>query len=158
MADPFGISSGAIGIATAFTACVDCFGYIQFGRHFGRDFQTDQLALGCARLRLARWGESVNIYNDPRLGRPDATATEIRMAKDTMLQILALFADTEEFSKEYKLKAKAGEDLTLFIATNMDPLHMALENTMKQIAIKRQKGSRLLKLTSWALYHRTEFQ
>jgi hypothetical protein len=148
MADPFGISSGAIGIATAFTACVDCFGYTQFGRHFGRDFQTDQLALGCARLRLARWGESVNIYNDPRLGRPDATATEIRMAIDTMLQILALFADTEEISKEYKLKAKAGEDLTLFTATDMDPLHMALENTMKQIAIKRQKGSRFLKLTS----------
>jgi hypothetical protein len=80
------------------------------------------------------------------------------MAKDTILQILALFADTEEISKEYKLKAKAGEDLTLFIATNMDPLHMALGNIMKQIAIKRQKGSRFLKLTSWALYHRTEFQ
>ena len=78
MAEPFGIVAGAIGLATTFTACIDCFEYIQFGRHFGRDFQTDQLALSCARLRLTRWGESVNIYDDPRLGRPDATATEIQ--------------------------------------------------------------------------------
>jgi hypothetical protein len=45
MAEPFGIAAGAVGIAAAFTACVDCFGYVQLGRHFGRDFQTDVLAL-----------------------------------------------------------------------------------------------------------------
>jgi hypothetical protein len=56
MSYPFGITAGAIGIAAAFTACVDCFGYVQLGRHFGRDFQTDLLALNCARLRLTRWG------------------------------------------------------------------------------------------------------
>lgn len=55
MAEPFGIVAGAIGIASAFTACVDCFEYVQFGRHFGRDFQTNQLALDCARLRLTWW-------------------------------------------------------------------------------------------------------
>lgn len=31
MAEAFGIAA-AVGIATAFTACVDCFEYIQFGR------------------------------------------------------------------------------------------------------------------------------
>ncbi|KAH6721997.1 hypothetical protein BKA61DRAFT_666747 [Leptodontidium sp. MPI-SDFR-AT-0119] len=54
MAELFGIVSGAIGIASAFTACVDCF-----------------------ELRLTRWGESVNIYDDLKLGRQDATAAEI---------------------------------------------------------------------------------
>lgn len=77
MAEPFGIVAGAIGITAAFTACVDCFEYVQLGRHFGRDFQTSQLALSCARLHLTRWGESVNIYDDPQLGREDATAAEI---------------------------------------------------------------------------------
>ena len=84
MAEPFGIAAGAIGIATAFTACIDCFEYIQIGRHFGRDFQTDLLSLSCARLRLTRWGESVNIYSDPELGKPDATAPEIKFVKDTL--------------------------------------------------------------------------
>jgi hypothetical protein len=43
-----------------------------------------------ARLRLTRWGEPVNIYDDPRLGRPDATAAEIQVAKDILLQTLVL--------------------------------------------------------------------
>jgi len=158
MAEPFGIVAGAIGLATTFTACIDCFEYIQFGRHFGRDFQTDQLVLSCARLRLTRWGESVNIYDDPKLGRPDATAKEIQVAKDTLLQILVLFANTEGISKKYKLTAKAGEDLSTFSTGDMDSTVVALNNKMKGLAIKRQRGSRLLKLTSWALYHRSEFK
>jgi hypothetical protein len=56
MAEPFGTAAGAVGIAAVFTACVDCFGYVQFRRHFKRDFQTDLLILNYARLRLTRWG------------------------------------------------------------------------------------------------------
>ncbi|KAH8595488.1 small s protein [Bisporella sp. PMI_857] len=155
MTEPFGIISGAIGIASAFAACVDCFEYVQFGRHFGRDFQTDQLALNCARLRLTRWGESVNIYDDPKLGRQDATATEVQLAKDALLQILVLFADTETISKKYKLTAKVGEDLSAYSTGDMDPTFVLLENKIKGLAIKRQKKGRFLKLASWALYHRS---
>ena len=35
MAESFGIVAGAVGIAAAFTACVDCFGYVRFARHYG---------------------------------------------------------------------------------------------------------------------------
>lgn len=158
MAEPFGLSAGAIGIAAAFTACIDCFGYIQFGRHFGRDFQTDQLTLSCARLRLARWGESVGIYNDSKLGKVDATVTETQLAKDILLQIIVLFADSEHISKKYKLAAKANEDLSPFSTDDMDSAIAALDNTMKDLAVNRRKGNRILKLTSWSLYHRTELQ
>jgi hypothetical protein len=75
-AEPFRIAADAIGISTAFTACIDCFEYIQIGRHFGRDSQTDLLSLSCARLRLTPYGESVNIYNDRELGRADTTSPE----------------------------------------------------------------------------------
>ena len=110
MAEPFGIAAGAVGIAAAFTACVDSFGYVQLGRHFGRDFQTDILALNFARLRLTRWGQAVNIYDDPKLDRPDATPAEIQAAKDTLHHILQLFADTAKISKKYKLNTNAGDD------------------------------------------------
>ena len=158
MAEPFGIVAGVVSVSTAFTACVDCFGYIQFGRHFGRDFPTDQLSLNCARLRLTRWGQAVDIYNDPKLGKPEAPATEIQTAKDTLLQILALFADSKDISKKYKIRAKAGDDLTLLPATGVNPTLSALENTMEQLAIKRQKGIHILKLTSWALYRRSQLK
>lgn len=158
MAEPFGISAGAIGIAAAFTACVDCFEYIQFGRHFGRDFQTDQLTLTCARLRLSRWGESVDIYNDSKLGKVDATTTETQAAKDILLQILALFADSEHISNKYKLAAKANEDLSPFSTDDMDRKIAALDNTMEVLARSRRKGKRILNLTSWSLYHRNALQ
>jgi hypothetical protein len=158
MADPFGIAAGAVGIAAAFTACVDCFGYVQLGRQFGRDFQTDVLALNCARLRLTRWGQAVNIYDDPKLGRPDATPAEIQAAKDTLHHILQLFADTEKISKKYKLSAKPGDDLSTLSTDDMNPTVMVLSNKMKELAIRRQKGSSLLKTASWALYHRSELK
>ena len=129
-----------------------------FGRHFGRDFQTSQLALSCARLRLSRWGQSVEIYNDPRLGKADATATEIQLAKNTLLQILVLFADTERISQKYKMTAKAGEDLSPFALGDMDPTLVMLDNKMKDLAIRRQEQSPFLKLSRWALYHRSQLK
>jgi hypothetical protein len=158
MAEPFGIAAGAVGITAAFTACVDCFGYVQLGRHFGRDFQTDVLALNCARLRLTRWGQAVNIYDDPKLGRPDATRTEIQAAQDALHHILQLFADTEKISKKYKPNANAGDDLSTLSTDDMDPVVMELSNKMKRLAIRRQKGSSILKTASWALYHRSELK
>ena len=142
MAEPFGIVAGAIGIVSAFTACVDCFEYVQSGRHFGRDFQTSKLALDCARLRLIRWGESVNIYNDPKLGRQDTTVTEIQLAKDALLQILVLFADTESMFKKYKLTANVGEDLSTYSIGDLDPNMVVLDNNMKALAIQRQNKGR----------------
>lgn len=71
-----------------------------------------------------------------------------KLAKDTLLQILVLFAHTEEISKKYKLTTKVSEDLSAFLATDMDPALLALDNKLKELAIKRQKGSRSLKLTS----------
>ncbi|OBT93596.1 hypothetical protein VE01_08371 [Pseudogymnoascus verrucosus] len=130
MAEPFGIVSGAIRIASAFTACVDCFEYVQFGRHFGRDFQTSQLTLNCLRLRLTQWGESVNIYDDPKLGRQDAAATDFELAKDALST------------------AKAGEDLLAYSIGDMDPKMVVLDTKMKGLATQRQKKGRFLKLTS----------
>ena len=158
MAEPFGITAGAVGIAAAFTACVDCFGYVQLGRHFGRDFQTDLLVLSCARLRLTRWGQAVNVYEDPKLGRPDATPAEIHTVKNTLYQILVLFANTEKISKKYTLNANGGEDLSILAPDDIDPTVIALSNKMRDLAIRRQKGSSILKTASWALYHRSELK
>jgi hypothetical protein len=120
MAEPFGIVAGAVGIAAAFTACVDCFEYIQLGRHFGRDHQTDLLSLNCARLRLTRWGQAVNIFEDAKLGRPDAMSGEIQTAKDALFQILVLFAETEKISKRYKLNPQTGDQNRLTSASERD--------------------------------------
>jgi hypothetical protein len=75
-----------------------------------------------------------------------------------LFQILVLFADTERISKKYKLKLGDGEDLSVFTADEMDPMIMAFNNKMRELAIKRQKGSNVLKTISWALYYRSELK
>ncbi|KAF1944928.1 hypothetical protein EJ02DRAFT_339827, partial [Clathrospora elynae] len=105
IAEPFRIAAGAVGIAAAFTACVYCFGYVQYGRHFGRDYQTELISLDCARLYLTRWGQAVNIHEDPRMGRPDATPSEVQTVKNDLHQILVLFADIEKISRMYRLES-----------------------------------------------------
>lgn len=104
MAEPFGIAVGAVSVTHVFIACLDCFDYLQLGRHFGRDLQTSLLALECAKLRLTRWGEAVNVKDDPKLGRPDATASDIQIARKAFHQILVLFAETENL-KEVRRRA-----------------------------------------------------
>ncbi|KAL9025686.1 MAG: hypothetical protein Q9196_005531 [Gyalolechia fulgens] len=158
MAEAFGIAAGAAGIAAAFTACVDCFEYVQFGRHFGRDYQTDLLALNCSRIRLTHWGQAVDILNNPKLGRPDATAPEIRTVKDTLCQILVLFADSAKISQQYRLNATASEDLSVLSSDKMDSAIITLSNKMRELAIKRQKSSNILRISQWALYRRSEFK
>ncbi len=66
-----------------------------------------------------------------------------------------LFADTERISQKYKLTATAGKDLLAYSTGDMDPKMIVLDNKMRGLAIQRQKKGRFLKLTSWALYHRS---
>jgi uncharacterized small protein (DUF1192 family) len=47
-----------------------------------------------------------------------------------------LFADTESISKKYKLTAKAGEDLSVYSAGDIDPKMVVLDNEMKCLAIQ----------------------
>jgi hypothetical protein len=157
MAEPFGIVSGAIGIAAAFTTCVDIFEYVHLGRRFGKDYQTNQLKLTLLRLRLSRWGQAVDIYNDPQLGNPSAKKAEIQAAKDTLLQILVLFDDSNQISKKFTIKANDGlvappEDTAADLAT------AAVNNGMRDIAVNRQKGTSLVKITSWAIHHGPAFK
>lgn len=156
MATVFGVVGGAVSIATAFTACVDCFNYVQLGRHFGRDHQTVLLVLDAERLRLTRWGAAVGIYHDPKLGKASATAEEVSNAKAIMFQLLSLFEDSAKVSEKYKLSARAGEDLAVLNQSDFNPLVLDLSNSMRLLARKRQKVISPLKVVTWALYHRAE--
>jgi hypothetical protein len=98
---------------------------------------------------------SVNIYEDPKLGRQDATAAETQLANYAVLEILALLRDTESTSKKYKLTATAVEDLSAYPTGDIDPKLIVLHNKLKNLAIKRQKkNGRFLKPTTWTLYDR----
>lgn len=152
MAEPFGIVSGAIGIASAFSTCIEVFDYVKLGRQFGRDYQTEQLRLTTVRVRLSRWGEGVHIYDDPRLGDPTATDEKVQHGKDTLMQILRLFEDSATVSSKFKLKHQ-DDDLNPFDAdTDGSTAVISVSNKMRSLAAKRQRGASLVKLTRWAIH------
>lgn len=156
MAEVFGIFVGAVNIATTFSAVIEVFDYVQLGRRFGRDYQTSQLKLTLLRLRLSRWGEAVDVYNDPQLGDPSATPAKIKAAKNTLMHILMLFEDSCRISKKFGVRDAAGSPPPGDAAAEPGlAAVLAVENKMRALAKKRQKGSSFSRLASWAVHHNT---
>ncbi|KAK7424019.1 hypothetical protein QQX98_000629 [Neonectria punicea] len=157
MVEPFGVVSGAVGISSSFSACVDVFKYIKLSRRFGKDYQTSQLKLTLLQLRLSRWGEAVCVYEDPQLGNPSASEAELQAAKNVFLQILELFKDSNKISQKFGVRA--GDDITGSTAagSDVDSAALSVNNRMRDIANTRQRSASLLKLASWSIHHSAAF-
>lgn len=153
MAEPFGIATAAMGLAGTFTACVDCFEYIQFGRKFGGDFEKCLLKLEIIKLRLTRWGASIDI--DSKTYLPE---TEDDIETERLLgNILLLFSSTEETTKRFRPNAKV-EDLPLLESAELSASSGSLLAKTREIAARRQKGTGFFKKTRWALYEKKKFE
>ncbi|OCK96967.1 uncharacterized protein K441DRAFT_549827 [Cenococcum geophilum 1.58] len=89
--EPAGLTAGILGLAGLFNNAVDCFEYVQLGREFGRDYQTNLLKLDDARLRLSRWGQSMGLSGELEdLQAPKRTlgsAQEVEQAKSMTVAI-----------------------------------------------------------------------
>ena len=85
--EPVGLGIGIAGLAGAFTACLDCFEYIQLGRQVGQDYGKCLLKLDTAKLRISRWGVAVGLGAEPHL-KPQISASdeEIRLARSLLEQ------------------------------------------------------------------------
>lgn len=153
MTEIFGIFPGSISIASIFSTCVDCFDYIQTSRQFGRDFQTDLLTLSLLKLRLARWGETVQIYDDPKLGQSELSEADLQGARSTLLQILVLFEDSCKVSAKYQLQCP----VPTITRDDTDPDFAAVGNKIKELTRRRQKLAGFRKLSSWSLYHKDHY-
>lgn len=158
MVEPFSASFAIAGLPGMFNACVESFDYIQLGHHFGTHYENSLMKLSLARLRLSRWGESVQI------NLQDATKAQMRLAGqfslddqkqvgDILGNILALFADAERVADKYSYKAAKNAENS--------PLHEGsdeLLQKMKELVIRRrQKQTNILRKTGWVLYDQKQF-
>ncbi|KAH8881895.1 hypothetical protein GQ53DRAFT_734651 [Thozetella sp. PMI_491] len=153
MAEIFGVVAGALSVAALFDNVVDCFEYIQLGRNFGTDYQTCQLRLDIARLRLSRWGAAVNINSDVKFADIDPAEGAPLLAKQTLEQILNLFVKAYSESSTFKLTARSSSDLAPFDpASNSNRVVVSLRSAMDALTRKRHQQTSLSKKISWALY------
>ena len=164
MADPVGITIGVVGLAGLFSSAVDCFEYVQLGRNFGKNFGTSLLKLDNARLRLTRWGIAVGVSGDLKdvqsLRLTSVSAQDIQKTERILGQILELFADAEGISAKFKSRAEPGDaSLVVYNAqTELEPVMASLHQKMRELSIKRQNRTGLLKKTKWALYEEKHFR
>lgn len=164
MMEPVGLGIGIAGLAGAFTACVDCFEYIQLGRQFGQDYGKCLLKLDVARLRISRWGVAMGLGPEPHL-KPQISASdkEIRLARSLLEQILESFEDAERISERFKKhismqNANSSELLIYNTTSDMGSDYQRLHLTMRELADKRQKGTSIRKKAAWALFEKKRFE
>ncbi|KAI9674384.1 MAG: hypothetical protein M1822_009062 [Bathelium mastoideum] len=164
MAEAAGLAVGVIALTGLFNNAVDCFELIQLGRNFGKSFQTSQLKLDNARLRLSRWGESLDLSNNTASAQSlkDKFGSDqtIDQAKTLLNQILELFADAEGISMKYKSRTKAGDPSLLPYdpSTDLEPAMAQLHLTIRQLSVDRQNKSGLKEKVKWAMYEEKHFR
>ena len=146
MAEPFGIFAGAVGIATAFSACMDCYEYIEQIREFDEDTQVAMTHLSAAGLQLMLWGKGVNIWKDPELGQLDASPEARRTVKNLLNQIEKNFDKAKKILRKYDVVAEVQDGL----------LHVDEDSrfVFRDKKAKRKKGPSLLKRSRWSLEHK----
>jgi hypothetical protein len=164
MAEAAGLVVGVVALAGLFNNTVECFEFVQLGRTFGKDFQTSQLKLDSARLRLSRWGKSLGLDDDARdtvsLQGRFRSETNLKHAEALLGQIVELFAEAEGVSSRYRGRAEP-QDGSLAVydpQTDLDPAMAKLHEKMRQLSIERQNRSGVRQKAKWALYQEKQFR
>ena len=166
--EPAGLAIGVAGLASLFSACVDCFEYIQLGRQFGHDYGKCLLKLDAARLQLSRWGAAIGLRTvEPALQTQQVaynSSQEMRLAQNLLRQIWDTFEDAERISARYMGYVSANStdsptDRVVYDADTADinPEYRRVHLTMRELAQRRQKAISVRKKAMWALYDKMRF-
>lgn len=168
-----GLAIGIAGLSGLFSACIDCFDYIQLATTFGDDLGICLLRLDTARLRLSRWGVCFGLaINDS--GTQDSACVPLtiqddgyRVVHQLLEHIRNAFATAEILSARYENQAtvhkqqprRLDDQLAVvepaaFLENKTRRVHMSLT----ELAKGRQKQTSLYRRTRWAIHDKKRFE
>ena len=158
-----GLAASAVALAGLFNNAVQCFEYVRLGKGIGESFQTCQLKLDNASLRLSRWGNSVGLSDGLSDGRVLRGSRDAGRTQKYLEHILKLFEDAESVSKKFKHRKKPDDKslITFNAGKDLDSASAQLHNKMRDLSMKRQNGQshyRFHQMTKWALYEEKHFR
>ena len=163
MAEAFGIFAGAASLLSLFTPCMDAFECIQFGRNFGRDYETCQLRLDIIRLRLLRWGVSLGFTGgetEQASQQIHVSARDQRLVKLILEHMTRALDEAESASQAFKTRAERTQSSSLVVHDpnrDLEEDFRALHETACGMALRRQQGTSFLQKAKWALYEKQNF-
>ncbi|KAG5805210.1 hypothetical protein H9Q74_007347 [Fusarium xylarioides] len=143
-----GLVIGGVSFAGLFTTCVNCFEYVQLGRHFGRDWQTAVLKLDLLKLRLSRWADAMSAYDG------DQPEADVKKVGETLAQIIYLFEGAERTSKRFSDSQQTSQ---VYTDADLDDGVGSIHLKIMDLALKRQKRTSFAKKAAWALYEEKHF-
>ena len=109
--EPVSLSTGAVGLVTLLTTCVECFEYIDAAKSCGRDLELLTTKFAIEKARLLIWGESVGILSTTA-GNTRVESPHVRPIIEQILHcIRMLFEDTNALTANYGLKP-TGNDVS----------------------------------------------
>lgn len=148
MAETVGLVLSGVSLATIFSTCLDCFERIQIGRNFGKDHGEYTLKVNMLWLRFLRWSRSAHLYDWSIL-----PSMEKYHAKRLMEQIHTTFEEVEQ-------QMKKTQPLHSESPSNAEPADrvevLEASETVRELALKRQRSSSLAQKAKWALYDRDQ--
>jgi hypothetical protein len=162
MVDVAGTAISAVALASLFTTCIECFEYVHFAKQFGDDYQKGLLKLDIVRLRLSRWGDSVQVQRDD--GRPgwqfeiEADSQEkANVARHLLGQLINAFETAKVFSKRYEPQPVGASTAVFNDEQDLPPTLKSLHEKVQLLALQRQKKSSFVKKAKWALQDKNRF-
>ena len=116
-----GLTGLILGLPGAFTASLQCFGMIQFGRHFESDFGECVVSLKASQLHMARWGVTLEIAQEPL--NPEVVARletypadKVQTMNDLLNQIRQTFEEAQKSAASFsKSELKKGREKELSV-------------------------------------------
>lgn len=113
-----GLSIGAIGLASLFTICIECFEFFKAGQSFRPDLETALAKLDLEKTRLLIWGNHVGVLNPD--GQSRLAALQDQRVPDSLrtclTQIENLLSNTEQLRGNYGLQAAGRDEQTTHTA------------------------------------------
>ena len=156
-----GFVIGTVALASLFSTCVECWGYIDSARSHGREYELLATKLEVERTRFLILGQLIGILDSDKNGPSFLDTPFIVAAMERSLNcILAIFQDSEALESRYGLQqAKNIENKAEFPTVGKHQFFRFQEAYSQFRA--RLKGTQaqtsLLKKTRWAIRDRIKF-
>jgi len=157
--EPVSLSVSVVALVSLFDTALDCFKRVKVAKSFGSDYQIYVLRLQNLRLRFSRWGEAVGLGKQlTGVDQPRTSALSefnVKQAEAVVGHIIRLFSDTEKLAAKY-----AGKHSDL-VVTDEDADGLGdvgkLCQKMRDICLRRQQDSSVVKKTKWSLFSKDKF-
>lgn len=100
--EPIGV---ALGIASLFTTCVDCFELVQSGRYLGQEYHLLETKFINQRIRLVAWGKACGFTDPNGYDRQIDENKEVHDAiESSLLHLISLLRDGDKLKRKYGLR------------------------------------------------------